>query len=439
VCLCLSCLHNPAGIDYSPTAATDAAGAKIGAIMGRTARRPGPPSFLFGVWGDGETSAENIEALLSEHIEGLGEITPRFVIPCDKEITSDTHLAVFEFAETNGYAVEVVQAAAPRVKALREMKDYAEKIHEADDADNPIEKVFADTLAAKAPDNAQLLFLWAEVDGEPVEEDQRVLFACIDGGVVALDLTQGLDALGTEGDDSGGDGNEPEGKDEPGGDEPEESVVREWPIRRLRQYAEEIQEEWAKDKKYDGPSADEVADMGKTELLEFLYGQPDPEPEQPKGRTRRAAKETEAAPEDDGKGVTPRRARQMRESSEAEGTDSTSRNRRAAAKKTAEPPAPEPEAGGEGEDTRDALLEQLSDAVAVLFPEAEGADGEIDAMAGAIIDIFEVLSDVVIDRIAARVEREPDESAVRQEIAPKRPPGKPRKDGATPTRRRTRP
>jgi hypothetical protein len=417
--------------------------------MGRAARRPGPPSFLFGVWGEGETSPENIEALLSEHIEGLGDITPRFVIPCDKEITTDTHLAVFEFAEQNKYAVEVVLAAQPRVKSLREMRDYAEKVHEADDGDNPIEKVFADTLGSKAPDNAQLLFLWAEEDGEPIEDDQRVLFDCLDQNVVALDLTQGLDALGAEdgadGGDEGGDDNADGGKDEkPGdGDEPDEATVREWPIRRLRKHAQDVAEARAEAGEPDIPSEEEVDNMGKNELLDFLYpSDPEAEPEKP-ARGRRGSKSTEAKPEpeDEGKGVTPRRARQMREQSEAEGTDSTSRNRRAAAKKTAQAAPDEPEAGGEGDDggeTASDAMERFIEGIVELGQLADSGDEVDDAIKDAIATVADAFADIIIDRIAARVEKEPEDSVIRQEVAPKRPPGKPRKDGATPTRRRTR-
>lgn len=397
--------------------------------MGRAARRPGPPTFLFGVWGEGETSPENIEALLSEHIEGLGDITPRFVIPCDKEITTDTHLAVFEFAEQNKYEIEVVQAAAPRVKALREMKDYASKVHEADDADNPIEKVFAETLASKAPDNAQLLFLWAEEDGEPIEDDQRVLFDCLDGGVVALDLTQGLDALGAE---DGGDGGEPVDPPEASGEgEPEEATVRDWPVRRIRQHALDVQEERAKAKDYDGPDADGIEEMGKNELLEFLFPPEDTKP----ARSRRSSAKDE--PADGDKGITPRRARQMREESEKEGTDSSTKNRRRAAKETASKPQDEPEPPAEGEDTGETgsdALNRLIEAIET-FADEKSTDDDVRE---AIADAADAFADHIIDRIAARVEREPEGSAIRKEVSPPRPPGKPRKDGATPTRRRTR-
>lgn len=406
--------------------------------MGRTARRPGPPSFLFGVWGEGETTAENIEALLSEHIEGLGEITPRFVIPCDKEITTDTHLAVFEFAQANEYAVEVVQAAQPRVKALREMRDYAEKVHEADDADNPIEKVFADTLASKAPDNAQLLFLWAEENGEPIEEDQRVLFDCLDAEVVALDLTQGLDALGSE-DDGGDAADDKGGKDED--DDPTEETVREWPIRRLRTHAKAVAAKRDEAGEKDVPSDEELDNLGKTELLDFLFPS-EPEPEKP-ARGRRTSKSTEAKPEPEptDETITPRRARQMREESEKEGTDSTTRNRRRGAARAAEQAQDGTDAGVEGDDTAETgsdALERLVEAVVALADLSTDENASDDDIKTEVRNFADAFADHIIDRIAARVEKEPEDSAIRQEVAPKRPPGKPRKDGATPTRRRTR-
>lgn len=413
--------------------------------MGRTARRPGPPSFLFGVWGEGETSQENIDALLGEHIEGLGDITPRFVLPCDKEITTDTHLAVFEFAKANEYAVEVVQAAAPRVKALREMRDYAEKTHEADDGDNPIEKVFAQVLASKAPDDAQLLFLWAEdKDGEPVEEDQRVLFDCLDANVTALDLTQGLDALGSEGEDAeeGGDGDEAGADDADGDDDPDESTVREWPIRRIRTHALEVAARRDEAGEDDLPDDDAINDMGKTELLAFLYPA-EAEPEKP-ARGRRGAKAAEPAkdePEEETKVVNPRRARQMREEGEKEGTDSSTRNRRRGAAAKAEEPQDEPEATAEGDDTAEGgsdALDRLVEAVVALADLSDSTDAADDDIKDEVRNFADAFADHIIDRIAARVEKEPEDSAIRQEVAPKRPPGKPRKDGATPTRRRTR-
>ena len=210
--------------------------------MGRTARRPGPPSFLFGVWGQGETSQENVDALLSEFIEGLGEVTPRFLIPLDKDITTATHLAVVTFAEENKFAIEVVQAAPPRTKALREVKEIADKVHEAEGDD--IEGAFIDALAAKAPDNSRMLFLWAEDEKteEPLEDDQRVLFKGFDADVIALDLTQGLDVLGSDAED-GGEGGGDDAADDTGDGtdgEPPEAEVREWPIRRLRKYVLEV-------------------------------------------------------------------------------------------------------------------------------------------------------------------------------------------------------
>lgn len=383
--------------------------------MPRTARRPGPPSYLFGIWGQGDTAEENIDALLSEHIEGLGEITPKFLIPLDKEITTDTQLAVVTFAEKNNYDVEVVQAAAPRTKALREVKDLATKIHEADDADNPIEKVFADALAAKG-ENGQLLFLWAEDDDqEPLEDDQRVLFACLDAGTTALDLTSGLDALGAA---------EPEeestaapakkaptkaaAKDpEPAADgeepaEPAEEIVREWPLRRLRSFvlqAAAAEREVVGVDPDDVPSDEDIKAMDQEALLKWLYppeddGETTPEPE------------PEADPE------APRSARQLRKAAEAAGEDTMEGSKKAL--RAAQEPAEGDPGGSTALDDIPALIEAV------------------------VAELGHLLADTIIDRIAARIESEPEGSATRKEIAPPRPPGKPRGDGAAPTRRRTR-
>lgn len=395
--------------------------------MGRTARRPGPPSFLFGVWGEGETSPENIDALLSEFIEGLGDVTPRFLIPLDKEITTDTHIDIANWAIDNKYAVEVIEAAPVRTKALREIKQEADKVHPADDDKNPIATVFTEAVIAKG-ENARLLFLWAEVDGEPVEDDQRVLADVYDGGVACLDMTQGLDVLAF-GDDEGGE----EGSDaepEAASDDPDEATVRDWTIRRVRTYAKTIAERRAEAGEKDVPTDEELDELDKEGLFDFLYPEAAaPEPEKPKGRTRRTSKSTEPEPEPDGeKGFTRDRARQVREEVEKE--------RAGGGRRGAQQPEDGAEEPAEGDGTPGDGVERLRDALMTITLAITEQDE--DAENEAWVEFADAFADVVIDRIAARVEKEPEGSAIRKEVAPPRPPGKPRKDGATPTRRRTR-
>jgi len=431
--------------------------------MPRRATRPGPPTLLLGVWGQGETSQENVDALLDDFIDGAGKVTPKFLIPLTKDDTSDGVLNVFDYALGKGYEVTVVYTKKPQSKDLKDYLAQATNEHVAldpvtdDDRFESTENAVADHFAqllSKDPDDARLLFLWAEEDGEPDEDDQRVLAAVADCGVQALDLTQGLEALdvdppaeGGDGEPAGDDNAEPAGDDDKGGeDEPDFETVQAWPIRRIRSYAKKIAQQDREDNVEDVPSDEDLDDSdkyNKDALLDYLFPEddggkkdPEPEPEPPKKQTSGRRPRTPAKDEGDEKGITHERAREMREESEKDGTDSTSKNRRKAAASKPEKPADEPAGDGEGEDTWEpssALLQAVTD----LMPDLSPSDNEDVVVAGALKTLMEEFADTIIDRIAARVEKEPEGSDIRKEIAPPRPPGKPRKDGATPTRRRT--
>lgn len=427
--------------------------------MPRRGTRPGPPALVLGVWGQGESSAENIAALLDDYIDGAGNVTPRFVVPVATDYTTPEITAVVEYAEEKGYEVEAVFTKKPASRALKALLEKCSKEIVAldpitdDERFESTEDAIADHFTKRLgekPDDAKLLFLWAEDEkGEPDEADQRVLAAVADCGVAALDLAQGLEVLDVApadggGDDNGGDGGEPEGKDEPAadGEEPDYDTVKEWPIRRMKSYAKKVAQQDREDSVDDVPTDEEIDEFNKEAVLDYLFpeddgAKPEPEPEPAKnqsGRSRRTPAADDSG--DDGKGVTPRRAREMREQAEAEGTDSTSKNRRKAAAAKPEKPADEPEPAGEGGDggaSGDDALERLVEALEIFADENSSEDEVKDA----VRDFADAFADHIINRIAERVNKEPGESAYREEIAPKRPPGKPRKDGATPTRRRT--
>lgn len=425
--------------------------------MPRRATRPGPPTLLLGVWGQGESSPENTTALLDDFIDGAGNVTPKFVVPLSTDDSSDGVLTVFDYAVEKGYDVTVVYTKKPASKALKEVLVAATNEHVAadpitdDDRFTSTESAIGDhftQLLGKDPKDSRLLFLWAEDEqGEPDEDDQRVLAAVADCGVTALDLSQALEVLDVAPAEPEPEAEpEPDTKDdpEPAGDgEPDFDTVKDWPIRRMKSHAKRIAAAEREEKVPDTPSDDDIDGMNKDAILDYLFPddsgtpepEPEPEPEKPSGRRRR----TPAEPEDAGKGVTSRRAKEIREDAEAEGKDTLAgekRRGRAAAK--AQEPEETPAEPAEGDDTG----ETGSDAVS-RFREALGSwatalsESDDEAADDAFVDVADSLADVIIDRIAARVNREPEDSAIRQEVAPKRPPGKPRKDGATPTRRRT--
>lgn len=441
--------------------------------MPRPTRRPGPPSIYIGVWGAGDTTTENITALLDDFIEGLGEVTPRFVVPLEKELTTEPILDVANYALEKNYDLQVVFEKKPTTKVLKELLVAASKEHVAEEADadavdfTPTGDAIADTLVAvlgDKPEDARLLFLWPADDAsdQTVEDDERVLFAGVDSNIVVLDLTQGLDRLGADGDEDDAAPEEPEeekpapakkaaakktaaAKPDPE-EEPEEpadgtdlepiETVIPWPIRRMRSYAKEIAAADREEGIADTPTDDELDEFNKEAILDYLYpdrekaADPEPEPEEePKDET-----------------ITPRRARQMREASEADGTDSTTKNRAkaAAAKKAAaapEEPEAEPEAAAEPESTVDdgeGHLEALVEAVNDLLEEFNRDPYDDEAFSAALVDAADAFADHIIYRIAKRVEREPEKAPYRTAIAPPRAPGKPRKDGEAPRRRASR-
>jgi hypothetical protein len=415
--------------------------------MPRRGTRPGPPTLLLGVWGQGESTPDNVGALLDDFLEGAGNVSPRFLVPLDKELTTETITAVLDYAVEKDIPYEVVYERKPTTRALKTYIEGAAKEHQFDDkvtdddrfesTEDAIADNFAVMLGEK-PDDARLLFLWAEDDkGDPDEDDQRLLAAVADCGVVALDLTQGLDVLDVGAADDGGEPEpEPEkpakkaaagkktaaAKEEPV-EEPEDvdyDTFKDWPIRRMKQHARKVAAADRRDGVEGAPSDDEVAEWGKDAIIDYLYPEDDPA----------AAAEPEPEPAKD-ETITPRRARQMRESAEAEGKDTLAAAKRGA-KKTAAASEPEPE-GGDGTDGGGEALDRLVEAVEVLAD----SDATEEEVKDAVRDFADAFADHIIDRIAERVEKEPEKSAIREEIAPPRPPGKPRKDGATPTRRRT--
>ena len=437
----------------------------------RRAARPGPPTLLLGVWGQGEATPENIAAQLDDFIDGAGNVTPKFLVPLDKELTSDAVLATAQYAIEKGYDVEVVYQEKPRTKALREIVEAASKEHQHDEPVTEDERfestedAIADNFAVLLGDakDARLLFLWAEGENdEPDEDDQRLLAAVADCGVTALDLSAGLEVIDVSpADDEPEGGDEPEPEPEPekpakktaakktaaaaepepeGDDEPDYETVQEWPIRRIRTYAKTVAEKDREEGVEDVPSDEELDDYKKEQLLDYLFpedgGEPEPEPEPAKKTAaKRTTKRTEEEPPDDGAPISGKRATQIREDIEEDGGKPNSGALRRG-RKAAQAAQDEPEDGGEGDATQEPD-ERLAQAICDLFPDIDPSDGEIEVVAGALQTVFDVFADTIIDRIAARVEKEPEASDIRKEVAPPRPPGKPRKDGATPTRRRT--
>lgn len=427
--------------------------------MPRRGTRPGPPTLLLGVWGLGESTADNSAALLDDFLDGAGNVSPRFLVPLDKELTTDAITAVLDYAIEKDIPYEVIYERKPTTKALKTYIESADKEHQFDDKVEDDERfestedAIADNfvvLLSKKPDDARLLFLWAEEDGEPDEDDQRVLAAVADCGVVALDLTQGLDVLDVGEPEPDGSSTpepekpakkaaakkaaaEPEPEPEGGEDDPDYETVQSWPIRRIKTYAKQVAQADREDGDDTAPDDDAVDEMNKQALLDYLFPEdnpePEPEPEKPSGRRPRTPAKEEPA-EDPEKGVTPRRARQMREETEAAGGDTLAGTKRAA-RKTAAASEPEPE-GEDGGELSPALL-AMKEALVAMVAEDATEEEQIDAL----VDAADAFADHIIDRIAARVEKEPENSDIRKEVAPPRPPGKPRKDGATPTRRRT--
>jgi len=412
--------------------------------MARAATRPGPPTLLFGVFGGGESSAENTTALLDDYIEAQGKVTPRFLFALDKEVWTDSQQAIVDYAIEKGYDYDVVYQTTPRTRDLKAVLDKAAISEKAEGDDAPLtQDILADTFLGRlfTAKESQLLFLWLDdADGNPDEYDQRVLTAAGDNGIVLLDVLNGLDHILVDGNGSGGDEPDPEdtgdgdGDGNAGGEDegPTIEEISEWPERRIREYAKECE--------LDEAVADKV---GKDDLLAWIKGDLDDiaiaakaeEPEDggkaaeapARGRRRGAAAKDEG--DEAQTRVTPERAREIRE--EVEKEKPTSRRRG----KTDPEPETEPEPPT-GEDTGETAVDRLRDALTewavTVNDDADGADE-------AFVAVADALADVIIDRIAARIEREPETSEIRKEIAPPRPPGKPRKDGAAPVRRETAP
>lgn len=411
--------------------------------MVRTARKPGPPTVVFGVYGQGEASIESMTALLDDYIEGLGGeegVTPKFVIPISKAETTATIQDLVTYIEDAGYTYEgLFVDPFGRTKVLKEIGDGATKTTKIDDVGDAL----ADRLGKAS--EARLLFLWADdADGNPLEEDQAVLFKCMDEGVVALDLTGGLEEIPNEepsesaededaevdtGEDEAADDAESE-YDGPGFDE-----VEGWPVRKVRSFA--LDEEMHGSRVL---TSDETSEMTKEEILAHFFpeeyeGDEEEEPAPaPKKATRSTPSTAAAGPARDSK----TRARQVREDAEEETgeevTRPAARKAAAAAKKTAAAPAT-----GAAR-VRAQKAEDAKEAERVFDRLEKGRTGNDEAQANPLLEMVrefaDEFADIIIDRIAERVKAEPEDSAVRKEIAPTRPPGRPRADGKAPVRSR---
>jgi hypothetical protein len=356
-----------------------------------SSRPPANPVVTLAVFGQGETSAENIDALLNDLLDGFGEDADIvFEFPIDPDATTATIKEVLEWASpanpqegVDSLPYRVFEVAEPKTKGLREIEADADEVRKFSEFTELADVL---TKAGQGNNEARLLFLWD--DSEPAL-DQQVLWACLDAGVACLDLTNGLEDI--EGSD---------GATAAAAPDPTQVAIpddfEKWAIRRMRK--------WVSDNGF--ATKEDVAKFTKDDCLEAVgIGGTDTPAETPKpaGRGRRgaAAAEPEAAAPARGRG----------------------RGRAAAQEAAAEPTEPD---GG-----------TIEDEAVQLFVDALVDLGVDQTEADAVGQLVESLADIIINRIADRVEREPEGSAVRKEISPPRPPGKPRNDGATPTRRRT--
>ena len=162
--------------------------------MPRQPRNPGPPSVYFAVFGLGEASMENITQLLDDYIEGAGEITPKFIIPVDKDLCTATIQDVSAYAANADYSYEAVHVDAfGRTKALKAVGDGAAKVSKVES----IEEALIERLIEAGQDGI-LLFLWDE-DSEqvPNEEDQRFLYEVFERSpdTLVLELSGGLEPI----------------------------------------------------------------------------------------------------------------------------------------------------------------------------------------------------------------------------------------------------
>lgn len=405
--------------------------------MARSASRPGPPSLLFGVFGQGEVAEENFTSMMDDYIEGQGKITPRFLFFLDKDMWTDTVAMIHAYVNEKGYEYDVVYDATPRAKALKDVLEGAANSEKAEGDDAPLtQDILADIFLGRlmTANDAVLLFLWAG-DEDGVEYDQRVLTVAGDNSVTALDVCEELNVIDIA--PAANSDTEPEpAADEPaaepaGDDGPSFEEISSWPERRIRDYTKECELD------------PELGDGAPVEALLKWLSDPDTseddvrkamveaaEPAKPAGRRPRG-RAAASAPAGDGDEaqtrVTPSRARQVREEIESEPTGDRAARRRQRPTDEAEPAAePTP-------DTEGAAGEGLTRLVAVLVD--LGAAETDEEVAEALATTADAFADVIIDRIAARVEQEPEGSDIRKEVAPPRPPGRTPKGGGAPTRR----
>jgi hypothetical protein len=274
----------------------------------------------------------------------------------------------------------------------------------------------------------------------PNEEDQRFLHDVFErcAEVTVLELSGGLEPINPPDESESAEDTdaapeeaadeteaEPEG-DTASGDETTYEIASEWPTRKLRAWALDVDIHGE-----DALTSKQTDDMSKDDILDYFFPEdgdepanaPDPEPEPPKAARKRTTPPQEA------KVLTGRqRAVQVREEAEeATGEEVT----RPAARKTAAKAT-----AGEGrvraQKAKDAVLADEA------LDRLSGRDGD-EAQADPTLEFVRLyaneIADIIIDRIAARVEAEPVDSAVRKEVAPPRPPGRPRADGEAPVRR----
>ena len=358
--------------------------------MPRTVTRPGPPSILLGVWGQGDIENENATALIEDYIKGRGDVTVKVLLPLDKDLTSDGVGVVFDVMSAHPeWEIQVIQTAVPRTKVLKEIKEGAAKTIES--APDTIEEDFLKALSGAR--DARLLFLWAEdAEGEPLEDDQRLLASVIDAGIECLDLTSGLESLGLDAEPVE-EGEEPESEpetpeetveetpEEPAADAPSEEEIRGWAERRLRKYAVEC-----------GMDKAESDALKKPALLAWIFEEDESPADGPQ--------EPAEAPADD---APARPAREVRKALE------------------------------EAKEAKEAAAEEVED------DEAQTeASFVLTVSAVSAAEAFgNLVADVIIERLAQRISQEPEGSAMRAEVSPPRPPGRTRSDGSAPTRRRT--
>jgi hypothetical protein len=379
-----------------------------------------------GVYGQGETSSENLNALLDDLIQGLGEITPVFLVPLGKDYLTPAVQAVIDYALEKGYTYKAIHSEpVGRLKALKTASDAAAELVKVES----VPQELLDRLV-KARE-ARLLFFWLD-DPDANEDEQRLLNAVLAEGVTCLDVAGGMEPIAPddpeEGDDSAedtapeageADSDAPDATETPesGELEPEDpsdpnyAVASTWPARRLKEFMVSIGYT-DDDHPETGIAAQIEANLGTTvvnanNMLKLLYeDEHTAEPTMP----------GPATPEGEDRADTPAGARAIREEIEAEGKEPNAARiaelkAEAAALKTATPAADEAQA-----------MSPVSDLQGVDV----GAVGHVIATAIAE-SLADLIVDKVIERLRARALEAPKDDIVRDLVPPRRP-GRPRNE-----------